>query len=126
VPAADRSNPRSRLARRTAGRDARGLLRGSLPALLTPEQERAVRKAWAAGKTQGEIAADLGIGRDRLVARLRDQLADLPRPGRGHRGGRRQPPPTPEEIHERAAVLRHGWSPERWLDPLGSAADAPD
>lgn len=106
---------RSTLARRQAARDDHGRVYGSLPRLLTPAQEATVRKLWGTGIGQQEMARIVGIGRDHLIARLRDQLADLPRPGRGRCSGRRTLPPTPEEIAARAAELRHGWTEERWL-----------
>jgi hypothetical protein len=114
---------RSRLARPQGKRDRQGRLAGALKTLLTREQERAVRRAWRAGKTQAEIAADLGVGQDLLRARLRDQLADLPRPGRGRRGGRRASDPTEEEIYGRLTLLEQArWTDEerdaKWQGPV--------
>jgi hypothetical protein len=102
---------------------ATGRLCGSEVRWLTAGQLAEIRRLWAAGATQAEIAVSVDVSIDRLRARMGDQLADLPKRGRGTGGGRRESPPTPEEIHERAAMLRHGWPAERWLDPLGSAAD---
>ena len=66
--------------------------------LLTPDQERTVREQWAAGATRDEVARAAGVSVDVIRARLEDQLADLPRRGRG--GGWRKPTsdPSPEEI----------------------------
>ncbi len=124
MAAADRSNP-GRRPKRVAFHDrATGRLCGSEVRWLTAGQLAEIRRLWAAGATQAEIAVAVDVSMDRLRARMGDQLADLPRRGRGAGGRRRESPPTPEEIHERAAMLRHGWPAERWLDPLGSAADA--
>lgn len=114
---------RSRLARPQGRRDRKGRLSGTLKTLLTREQERAVRAAWKAGRTQAEIAADLGVGQDLLRARLRDQLADLPRPGRGRRGGRRASDPTEEEIYGRLTLIEQAkWTDEerdaKWQGPV--------
>lgn len=106
---------RGTLARPAAGRDAKGRLTGSLRMLLSPEQERAIREAWAAGATRDEAARAAGVSVGRIRQRLADQLADLPRPGRGAAGKRRASPPTEQEIHERAAMLRRSWPPDRWL-----------
>lgn len=103
---------RSRLARPQGKRDRLGRLAGCRKTLLTRAQERAVRRAWAQGKTQAEIAADLGVGLDLLRARLREQLPDLPRRGRGRGGGRRTVDPTEEEIYGRLTLLEQA----RWTD----------
>lgn len=81
---------------------------------LTDEQVLIVRQAIASGSTRDEAAAAAGITVSRLCCRLKDQLADL-RVGRGRRrGGPIPPPPTPEEIRERAAEVRRGWGAERY------------
>lgn len=117
MAAADRYRrpPRSTLARPQAARDDKGRLCGSLRRLLTPDQERAIRAAWAEGATRDEAARAAGVTPATIRQRLADQLADLPRPGRGGNGGRRSLPPTPAEIAARAAELRHRWPLERWL-----------
>jgi hypothetical protein len=88
-----------------------------LPELLTPEQERIVREALVGGATRHEAAALIGITRQRLDTRLRDQLKDL-RVGQGRRERNRQPQADPEpwEIALRAAAIRRTWPPERWLN----------
>ena len=121
---------RSRLARPTGKRDRLGRIRGTLKTTLTRSQERAVRRAWRAGQTQAEIAASLGIGLDLLRARLREQLPDLPRRGRGRGGGRRTADPTPEEIYGRLTLLEQAsWSDEereeRWRGPVQGVGDPP-
>lgn len=65
------------------------------PRMLTPEQETAIRAAWAAGATRDEAARAGGVSVDLLLIRLRDQLRDLPRRGRG--GCMRPPAPDPTE-----------------------------
>lgn len=76
-----------------------------------------MRAAWAAGASRDETARAAGITTDLLVIRLRDQLRDLPRRGRG--GNRRAPTPdpTPDEIAASAAELRKRWTLDRWLPP---------
>lgn len=106
---------RSTLARLQGGRDDKGRVCGSLPRMLTPAQERAIRRVWAAGGTRDEAAAAAGVSAGLIRQRLQDQLADLPRPGRGAGGRRRAAPPTEHEIAARAAEVRHRWPPERWL-----------
>lgn len=88
---------------------------------LTPEQERIVRRALIAGATRREAAALIGITRQRLDTRMRDQLADL-RVGRGRGGGRQWPHSqqysggdwdiNEAEIARRAAEIRATWSEE--------------
>jgi hypothetical protein len=117
---------RSRLARPQGKRDRLGRLRGCLRTYLTRDQERAVRRAWRAGATQAEIAAALGIGLDMLRARMREQLPDLPRRGRGRGGGRRTSDPTPEEIYGRLTLIEQAsWTDEerelRWRGPVQGA-----
>lgn len=110
-----RRRPRSNLARPQAGRDNKGRVCGSLRRLLTPAQEQAIRQAWAAGATRDECARAAGVSVGIIRQRLADQLADLPRPGRGGNVRGRSDPPTPDEIAARAAELRHNWPIERWL-----------
>lgn len=65
--------------------------------------------------TRCEAAAEIGVTRQMLDTRLRDQLADV-RVGRGRRERRRPPAadPTPEEIRVRCALLRRSWPADRW------------
>lgn len=96
--------------------------------LLSPEQLELARKLWAEGASRDEVCREIGVTVDRFNARLRDQLADLPRRGRG--GNRRAPTPDPTiaEIRSRCAELRRRWPAERWLpspldaEKLGRAA----
>lgn len=112
-------------------RRADGQLHGSQKRYLSPDEEEAVRAAWAEGIRRDEVAARAGITVSRLVARLKDQLADLPRRGQGKGGGRRRRDddtgidPTREEIMLRCAEVRRGWGHERYgidtLDPVEQA-----
>lgn len=115
VPSEPRAGRRSTLARPVAARDAMGKICGSLPLLLSPEQERTIRRAWAAGATAAEAAELAGIPVGRIRQRLQDQLRDLPRRGRGVGSSRRSAPPSPEEIAYRAALVRLRWPEDRWL-----------
>jgi hypothetical protein len=98
--------------------------RGGRARFLTAEEEQTIRAALAAGYTQDEAAAEVGITRSTPDARLRDQLADL-RVGQGRRERRRAPQPelTPDEIAWRAHLVRSRWPAERWLRP--EPPDAP-
>lgn len=80
--------------RRIAGRRKR---------FLTPDEERIFRQAWHAGEPQHVCARLAGIPYGLIRHRLADQLADLPRRGRGGRGGRRptHDDPTEDEIYGR-------------------------
>ena len=82
---------------------------------LTPEQEQRLRAALLAGMTRDQAAAAVGLTRQFVDTRLRDQLRDV-RVGRGRREKRREPTvdPTPEQIRIRAAMLRRSWSEDRW------------
>lgn len=99
--------------------DGTNQFRGSLRKALTAQQCQAVRRAWLAGETQQEIANAIGITVDTLKARLEDQLAGLPKRGRGTGGRRRPNDPTEEEIYGRLTLLeQQAWSDderdERW------------
>lgn len=86
------------------------------PLLLTRSQEMTVRRLLAAGATQAQAAAAVGITRRRLGERLRDQLADV-RVGRGRGGGPGKFCDLEEaEIYARAAALRETWTPERLIE----------
>lgn len=78
-----------------------GQMRGQRRVFLTAKQAAVIRKAWAEGLCRDAIAKLAGVTVDTLSARLRDQLADLPKRGRGVGGGKQAAPlrdPTPEEI----------------------------
>jgi transposase-like protein len=83
------------------------------PYFLTDDQAQAVRAAMSAGATIAEAARGVGIDPRRLRIRLLDQLADIPKRGRGH-GGRRGAAvdPDPETIAKRAAEIRARWTDE--------------
>jgi hypothetical protein len=82
---------------------------------LTSEQIALVRRLWAEGESQQQIAAAIGIGFDTLKQRLRDQLTDLPKRSRTANSDRRGQELTPEEITLRCAEVRSRWPEERWL-----------
>ena len=84
---------------------------------LAPEIEAKVRELWLAGASRDEVARAAGLSVDTLRLRLHDQLADLPRRGRGGNHRAPTPDPTPDEIAARAAELRRSWTPERYLPP---------
>lgn len=105
--------------------------RGAL--LLTRSQEMAVRRLLAAGATQAEAAAAVGVSYSRLRSRLNDQLADV-RVGRGRGGGGGKFVDIEvDEIYARAAALRETWTPERAVQawnprwkPVGDFAGSDD
>lgn len=84
------------------------------PKFLTKEQEAAVRSAWAAGASRDEAARAAGVTVDLLIARLTDQLSDLPRRGRG---GNMRPPtedPSEQEIWGKLTQeIQARWSDEQ-------------
>lgn len=85
--------------------------RGAL--LLTRSQEMLVRRLLAAGATQAQAAAAVGVTYARLRSRMNDQLRDV-RVGRGRGGGGGKFVDLDvEEIYARAAALRETWTPER-------------
>lgn len=107
-----------------------GRVCGSRRQLLTPEQEAAVREAWAEGLRRDEVAHAAGITVARLVARLKDQLADLPRRGQGVGGGYRgdENDPSEEEIWGRLVLeVQARWSEEerdqRWKGRFNESDD---
>jgi hypothetical protein len=97
-----------------------GRVCGSRKLLLSREQEAAVRRAWRAGMRRDEVARAARITVSRLTARLKDQLADLPRRGRGKGGGRRKDDyePTEDEIYGRLTLEIQA----RWTDEERAAA----
>lgn len=111
----DQDNASRRPKRRAFFDAAKGRFCGSEVIWLTADQEKTIRAAWLAGATQGEISILADVSIDRLRARLRDQLADLPPRDRRFGSDRRAAPPTPEEIAARAAMLRRDWPESRWL-----------
>ena len=83
---------------------------------LTPEQLTLARSLWLEGTPAQVVARELGISYDVLKARLGDQLADLPRRGRGRGSAhnRGAPDPTPLELRAITAAIRKRWPDERW------------
>lgn len=99
--------------------DGTNQCRGSVKGLFDAQQLRAARRAWAEGMTQAEIASLLGVSVDTVRSRLRDQLADLPKRGRGAGATRTGEDPTEDEIYGRLVLLEQAaWSDEdrdrRW------------
>lgn len=126
MPSDHHRTKRTTLARLPGARDAKGRICGSGRLLLTPEQEAIIRDAWSRGVPSQQCAALARISVDRLRARLTDQLADLPRRGRGGGSQRRSETPGPEEIAAEAAMIRMGWPAERWLGITAGTSDAGD
>lgn len=115
---------RSRLARPIGKRDAKGRLCGSLPTLLNRSQVTVIRRAWRAGWTRDEVARAAGVSVGLIRQRLADQLADLPRRGRGGGGSRRVKDPTEEEIYGRLTLaIQATWTDEErhaaWMGTRG-------
>ena len=107
--------PQARHSRHEGCRGEAGRMYGSMVAWLTPEEEGVIRQAWADGATQGEMSWMSGVSIDRIRARMKDQLADLPKRDRRHGYDRRPEPPSPAEIAAEAAMLRAAWPASRWL-----------
>lgn len=104
---------RSRLARPLGARDQKGRLSGCQKTLLTRSQEAAARRVWRAGGTRDEVARAAGVSVGLIRQRLEDQLADLPRRGRGRGGRRRAQDPTEAEIYGTlTAAIQSRWSDE--------------
>lgn len=74
-----------------------------------------MRAAWRSGATRDQAARAAGVSVGLIRQRLADQLADLPRPGRGRPGRPRiqQSDPTPEEIYGAlTAEIQARWTDE--------------
>lgn len=80
------------------------------PRFLSPDQERTVREAWAAGLPRDEVARLAGVTIHVLEARRLDQLADLPKRRQGSGGGRRGGDPSEEEIFRLTREIQQRWS----------------
>ena len=89
---------------------------------LTATQIATARRLWNDGLPRDAIAAALGISVDTFRARLRDQLADLPKRSRSMNSARRGIDPTPREIAAAAARIREAWPIERFLPPAHADA----
>lgn len=68
-------------------------------------------RLWGTGVRQFEICQELGI-RPGTFWQVRQRYALPPRENAKPARSRHEPPPTPEEIAERAAAVRAGWSAE--------------
>lgn len=82
------------------------------PRFLSPDQEQAVRSAWADGLPRDEVARLAGVTIHILEARRRDQLADLPKRRQGLGGGRRGGDPSEDEIVRLTREIQQRWSDE--------------
>ena len=84
--------------------------------VLTPEQLTLARSLWLEGTPAQVVARELGVSYDVLKARMVDQLADLPRRGRGRGSARNRGCPDPSliEIRAKTAAIRARWTSERW------------
>lgn len=109
---------RSRLARPIGKRDRSGRLSGCRKTLLTRAQEAAARRTWMAGGTRDDVARAAGVSVGMIRQRLEDQLADLPRRGRGRGGRRRVEDPTEDQIYGPLTASIQ----ERWTDEERDAA----
>lgn len=79
---------------------------------LTPEQERRFRQLWLAGAPVARIAVEFGLTCD-STNRVRSRLQLRPRTPQNRAAPTPpEPDPTPEQIEERAATIKAGWSPE--------------
>jgi hypothetical protein len=103
------------MAARQTGRP--NLKHGSDKRLLPPATEALLRRLLAEGQTQAAAAEKAGVSTDVLRARLRDQLADVPRrrpgPPKGYSGGDWHI--SAAEIRRRCAAIRETWPVERFL-----------
>lgn len=107
----------SPLARKQIDRGTGGRLTGTAKTLLTPEQERAARDAFAEGGSRDDMARAAGVTVGLIRERLKDQLADLPKRGRGAPGMARRrgiAMPHPIEIAVECALIRQKWPPHRF------------
>lgn len=81
--------------------------------LLTNLQVRRIEELWQQGETADIVCFELGITRDYLNERRKDQLRHLGKRKRGVGGGpRNRPDPTGEEIEQITALIRSRWSDE--------------
>ena len=92
-----------------------------LKQLLSQEQVATATRLWAEGTSLDGLCRALEINRDVLIARRApgDQLEHLQRRRAGQRlRGPRASAPTPDEIRQRAAAVRSGWSEVERLNRL--------
>ncbi len=84
--------------------------------VLTVEQLTLARSLWIEGVPAQVVARELSVSYDVLKARLADQLADLPRRGRGRGSAHNRGCPDPSliEIRAKTAAIRKRWPDERW------------
>lgn len=91
------------------------------PNYLTESQVEQAKELWDAGVPVTSVCRALGISRDLLVERRKDQLASLKKRRIGTGKKPRYPDPTPEEIAERAMAIRSEWSEEERQERLVGA-----
>lgn len=88
------------------------------PRFLTPGEVMEVSAMWREGENVDSVCRAIGITRDTLNQRRKDQLRHLPKRavGSGRKG--RRPDPSPAEITERAAEIRQAWTEDERLERL--------
>jgi len=87
-------------------RDRLGRIVDSKPLALTAVQAKAVERLMRAGRSLQDIADAIGVSRNTLQRRLRDQLAYIPRRGRAWMDVTRRKDPSQEELRQQLAGLR--------------------
>jgi DNA-binding NarL/FixJ family response regulator len=92
--------------RRNLIRDRKGRILTSTRLVLTATQERTVQRLLQTGKSLEAIAEAIGVSRNTLQRRLRDQLSHLPRRGRAWMDVACRPSPTDEELRVEIERMR--------------------
>lgn len=92
--------------RRNLVRDSKGRIVTSTRLVLTPNQERAVARLLRRGKSLEAIADAIGVSRNTLQRRLRDQLCHLPRRGKCWMDVSRRPTPSAGELPQERQEAR--------------------
>jgi AraC-like DNA-binding protein len=87
--------------RRHLIRDRHGRLLGSTRITLTDIQVRAVERMMRTGESLDAIAAAIGVSRNTLQRRLRDQMSHIERRKRSWMDVRRREDPPPGELRMR-------------------------
>jgi len=87
-------------------RDRSGRLLGSTRMILAGCHVRAVERLFRMGKSLDAIADAIGVSRNTLQRRLRDQLAHVPRRKRSWMDTVRREDPSPDELRQQMADLR--------------------
>lgn len=92
--------------RRHLLRDRHGRLRGSTKHLLTDLEVAAVERLMRAGASLEAIASAIGVSRNTLQRRLRDQMTHVARRKRSWMDVQRRTDPPPDELRRRLEGLR--------------------